>query len=195
VRRACTSSSTWHPARSSSWRFLPAFWRKVAMAEGERQMLPPKRTLRKLLPRWCMHSSCLSLSVITPVCTRRAAAVLRSVESCNGCRGDPAPQCCAMLQPGGTQDQKARRGRRQRAQLLKCTYQVHYLELTAAVAKRSKAFHVKHLVPCALLQIELFEIVTLFPHLQASAGSRHVRAQLHVNAGARHDAMMCCCNC
>ena len=45
------------------------------------------------------------------------------------------------------------------------THQVHCLELAAAVTKGGKTFDVKHLVSRALLQIELFEIVALFPNL------------------------------
>jgi len=56
------------------------------MAEGDRQMLPPSRTRRKLLPKWCMHSSCLSLSVMIPVCARAHSERVRAARERAGAR-------------------------------------------------------------------------------------------------------------
>ena len=84
------------------------------MVAGDRQILPPNRTLRRLFPRWYMHSSCASLSVMIPTCTEKHSqdAVVQLVDK--------------QVTP---------------------THQIHCLELSTAVTKRSKSPHIQHLVP------------------------------------------------
>jgi hypothetical protein len=55
--------------------------------------------------------------------------------------------------------------------------QVHGFQLAAAVAEGREALHVEHLVPRALLQVELFEVVALLPDLRQDALWQHAPAK------------------